>query len=57
MVPQRPLGKVDIEFIIERDGDQFARIKISKGGIDYYGKNAKKPVSKSWKQLDDLFRE
>jgi hypothetical protein len=56
IVPQRPLGKVDIEFIITKDGAQLGKIKISKGGIDYYPKNAKKPISKTWTQLDTLFQ-
>jgi hypothetical protein len=54
-VPQRELGKVDIEFIITKDDSQLGRIKISKGGIDYYPKNAKKPIKKNWVQLDAMF--
>ena len=55
-VPQRPLGKVDIEFFITKDGGQLGKIKISKGGIDYYPKNAKKTIRKTWTQLDAMFQ-
>ena len=55
MVPQRELGKVDIEFIISKDGGQLGKINISKGGIDYYPKNAKKPIRMTWTQLDSMF--
>ena len=47
---------MDIEFFITKDGGQLGKIKISKGGIDYYPKNAKKPIRKTWTQLDAMFQ-
>jgi hypothetical protein len=54
-IPQRDLGKVDIEFTISSAGCRLGRLKISKGGVDYYPRNAKKPIKKSWAQVDTLF--
>jgi hypothetical protein len=56
-IPERDLGKVDIDFVVIRDGSRLGRLKISKGGLDYYPRNAKKPITKSWTQLDRLFQE
>jgi hypothetical protein len=33
----------------------LGRLKISKGGVDHYPRNAKKPIKKSWAQVDTLF--
>jgi hypothetical protein len=57
VLPQRDLGKVDIEFIITKDNVQLGKMKISKGGVDYYPKNAKKPIKKNWSQLDAMFQK
>ena len=56
-IPQRDLGKVDVEFVISSRGSRLGRLRISKGGFDYYPRNAKKPIRKSWAQLDRLLQQ
>ena len=42
-LPSREIGKVDAHFFIYKDDAKLGQITISKGGIDYYPSNSKKP--------------
>jgi hypothetical protein len=53
-LPNRELGKVDAIFTILQDGSVLGQINISKGGIDYYPKNSKKPIKIGWSKFDKL---
>lgn len=56
-LPRREMGKVDADFFIHKDGSILGQIRISRGGLDYYPANRKKPIKISWTQLDKLIRE
>ena len=34
-LPERPLGKVDIEFMVKKNGAVLGKLKVSKGTIDW----------------------
>lgn len=43
MVPAIPVQNADnVQFQVRRDGDLLGTLKISKGGLDWYRKNARK---------------
>lgn len=56
-IPEKDLGNVDISFSIKEDGKQLGALAISKGGIDWYPKNAKTPKRISWSKLAELLNE
>lgn len=37
-IPERELGKVDLNFYIYADESKLGRIHLSKGGVDWYEK-------------------
>ncbi len=51
-VPPRTLGNSDVEFEVRSGGELLGRLKVSKGGLDWYRKNAKTVTSTArWSQL------
>jgi hypothetical protein len=51
------LGKVDSEIHIKKDDAHFGKIKMSKGGLDWYPLNAKKPYKIDWSNFDKLMKK
>lgn len=56
-LPGVELGNSDAEFIIYQDNEKLGKIKISKGGLDYYMFKKKKPIKIRWTQFDQMIRE
>lgn len=56
-LPSREIGKVDVLFDIIQNDQKLGQINISKGGLDYYPSNSKKPIKIKWKQFDKMIRE
>jgi hypothetical protein len=46
--PQREVVNADMEFAIFEDGEKFGELWISKGGIEWWPRNAKKSVRMGW---------
>ena len=54
-LPERPLGKVDAEFIIEKDDKPFGTLKLSSGGPEWVPTRLRKSCGKmSWSRLAKL---
>jgi len=47
-VPERELGKSDMEFKVRRDGEVLGTLKISKGNIVWVPKDAQKGYKINW---------
>lgn len=56
-LPWREIGKADVEFQILKDSEIFGKIKISKGDIEWYSKNAKRPYKISWTNFDKMIKQ
>lgn len=56
-LPSVELGKVDAKFHIKKDGKQFGTITISKGDLEWYPNNAKKPYKISWTAFDKIVKK
>jgi hypothetical protein len=50
-LPERPLGNVDAEFFVTKDGQVFGTLKLSQGGVEWLKKHAKKGKKISWTTL------
>ncbi len=55
-LPTREITKVDAHFFIYKDEAKLGQITISKGGIDYYPANSKKPIVIGWSQFDKMIK-
>ena len=51
------MNKVDAHFRIHKDGAKLGGLTVSKGGLDYYPINSKKPIKISWTQFDKMIRD
>lgn len=56
-LPKREINKVDAHFYIHKDGEKLGQITVSKGGLDYYPANSKKPIKIGWTQFDKMIKE
>ena len=57
LVPERPLGKADVEFRIRRDGEVLGRLKISNGSVVWVPKNKKYGHRLGWKDFAGLMEK
>lgn len=55
-VPERPLGKADVEFAITRDGESLGRLKVSNGTIVWVPKNKSYGYKLGWVKFDELMQ-
>lgn len=56
-LPERALGKSDVEFRIKRDGEVFGTLKVSNGSVVWVQKNATYGYKMGWKDFDALMSE
>ena len=56
-IPERELGKADIEFSIKKDRQMLGRLKVSKGSIVWVLKDATFGYEIKWDDFDKLMRE
>ncbi len=52
VVPERPLGKADVEFKIKRDGEALGRLKVSNGTVVWVPKGCKYGYKMNWREFD-----
>ena len=55
-IPERELGKADIEFKIKKDGKRFGTLRVSKGSIVWFPKDKSYGHKTSWDALDDFMK-
>lgn len=56
-LPTREIGKVDAHFFIYQDDEKLGQITISKGNLQYYPRNSKKPINITWSRFDQMMRD
>jgi hypothetical protein len=44
----------DVVFEIRCDGEKLGELHVSKGSIDWYHANAKKPTKMRWERFDEV---
>lgn len=55
-IPERKLGKADIEFKVAKDGARFGKLKISKGSVVWVRAGAQYGYKMTWGDFDDVMR-
>ena len=56
-LPSREIGLSDDIIEIFQDQEKFGTITISKGAIEWYPANAKKPYKMEWDQFDRIIKK
>lgn len=56
-LPERELGKADIEFKIKRDGQKFGTLKVSRGTVVWVPKDRTYGYKMGWSQFDAVMRK
>jgi len=56
-VPERRLGKTDVNFYIRADGEVLGKLSISNGSIVWFPKLARKGRKMGWKRFDEMMQE
>jgi hypothetical protein len=53
-IPERELGKADIEFKVKRGGKAFGRLRVSEGSLVWVPMNKHYGYKLAWTVFDDL---
>lgn len=56
-VPWRPIGKEDVVFAVEADGEKLGELKVSKGAVVWKPRHGKRAYRADWTRFDRLMRE
>jgi hypothetical protein len=57
VIPERDLGKADIEFNVKRSGVKVGTLRISKGSIVWFPKDKSYGFKIGWTKFDELMQE
>ncbi len=53
-LPERELGKADVDFSVKRDGVKVGTLRISKGGLEWVPRDHEKGHHISWLTLQEF---
>ena len=56
-IPQRALGKADVEFLVKRDSSVFGTLAVSNGSAVWFPKGTTYGLKMSWVKFDKMMRE
>ena len=56
-IPERELGRADVEFKISNGGSKIGTLKVSKGTVVWLPKDHSYGYKLGWKYFDDLMRK
>jgi hypothetical protein len=56
-VPWRPIGREDVVFSVEQDGEKLGELKVSKGAVVWRPRHGKRSYRADWTRLDHLMRQ
>lgn len=56
-VPERQLGKKDLNFYIKVDGEALGKLSISNGSIVWFPRLSRKGRKMSWQKFDEMMQE
>ncbi len=56
-IPNRPLGRADVDFQVWRDGSMHGTLKVSKGTIVWFPSNTSYGYRIGWGKFDELMQQ
>lgn len=57
LIPERQLGKADVEFSVKRDGKALGRLKVSNGSVVWVPKDKTYGYKMNWVKFDSMMQE
>lgn len=55
-IPERVLGKADVEFVVKRDGSVLGTLAISNGSVVWFPKGTTYGLKVGWKRFDEMMQ-
>ena len=55
-IPERSLGRSDLEFRVKKDSEVVGRLRVSKGAIEWVPRNQTLGYRMTWAQFDKVFQ-
>ena len=56
-IPQRALGKADVEFLVKRDGSVLGTLAVSNGSAVWFPKGTTYGLKVGWVKFDQIMRK
>ena len=56
-IPQRALGKADVEFLVKRDSAVLGTLAVSNGSVVWFPKGTTYGLKVGWKKFNDMMQE
>lgn len=56
-IPQRALGKADVEFLVKRDDAVLGTLAVSNGSVVWFPKGTTYGLKVGWKKFNDMMQE
>jgi hypothetical protein len=56
-IPERQLGRADVEFAVKRDGKAFGRLKVSNGAVVWVPKEKTYGFIVAWVKFDEFMQK
>lgn len=56
-IPERPLGRADIEFTVKADGSVLGTLTISNGSLVWFPKGTTYGCKMGWSKFDKIMQE
>ena len=56
-LPERELGRADVEFRVRQDGTALGTLRVSKGAVVWVPTNKTYGYKLSWSQFDQIVRQ
>ena len=56
-IPERRLGKADVEFVVKRDGSVWGTLAVSNGSVVWFPKGTTYGLKVGWKKFHEMMLE
>ena len=53
-IPPRELGRSDVEFAVEENGELLGTLKVSKGSLVWFPKHVREGYKATWANFDEM---
>jgi hypothetical protein len=56
-IPQRALGKADVEFLVKQDGAVLGTLAVSNGSVVWFPKGTTYGLKTGWQKFSDIMQK
>jgi len=55
--PRHEVTKSDVTFVVKRNNRKLGELRVSKGNLQWYTGNGRRPYQISWKLFDEIMKK